>query len=88
MLSGSCRNDRIRHQAAKVEHRNKCDNPFRDFHETHLFRRLEKDVPEAGTAYAGGSYERKCHPDYRPGCDFYTSDRVMTASLHSCQSSP
>ena len=43
-------------------------------------------MPEADPAYAGGSYERKRHPDYRPGCDFYTSGTKIISDLRPCQS--
>ena len=33
-------------------------------------------MPEA-RALSADSYERKCHPDYLPGRDFYTSTAAM-----------
>ena len=47
MLLGGSRNERIGHEAPEVKHRHEGDEVFSDIHNAHLFRWLEKDVPEA-----------------------------------------
>ena len=65
MLPGSRWNNHIRYEAAEVDHRHKCDDPFWDFHKTHLSHQLEKDVPEAVSAQAG-RLVRACMPPGLP----------------------
>ena len=48
--------------------------------------RKGEDMPEAGPAHAGGSYERKRHPNYLPGCDFHTPMSFIAGPARVCQS--